>query len=174
MTGAEIFHLTAPRKKHEENSNRGDREAVRLGCIGSDHDWCKSADGTVWNNHWPDLFTHDGFMDPKGEFGRGDHIQHIPDEALRRLRAYTNGHRFRLRTADEGLAHAAAVGLKIVYGEAKPRFKWTIADFRARRKTAKAHGIRLVVMTMDSHRGWRRILLKARLAGCRTRRLHMH
>jgi hypothetical protein len=174
VTGKEIFHLEWPRMKHEENSNRGDREAKRIGCVGIDHDWQKSANGTVYNTHWADVFTRDGFRDPAGVYGPGDKFHTLPDTAVRRLVATTNGKQYRIRTADDAIRHAAAIGLRIVYGEAKPGNDWTVADFRARRRTARQAGIRLVVMTMDSWPQWRRTLWRARLAGCRTRRLHMH
>jgi hypothetical protein len=169
-----IFHLKWPRMKHEENSNRGDREAARRGFDGIDHDWQKDADGVVWNTHWQDVFRRDGFHDPERKVGRGDRFRRLHARAIRRLRAVTRGHTFRIRTADEGIRHAAKVGLKVVYGEAKPGNVWTIEDFAARKRVADAAGIRLVVMTMDNWPGWQRTLLAARAAGCVTRRIRMH
>lgn len=171
-----VFHLKYPRMKHEENSPQGDREAVRRGCWASDHDWLKSHDGIVENAHWPDPFKRDRFEDPDGILGVGDKMHEMYHAEIARLVAHTNGEEFHIRTADAGIRHAAKVGLKRVFGEAKPlppSQRWTVADFRARKRTAKAAGIGLTVMTMDSHKGWRGILWRARLAGCRTRRLHM-
>lgn len=168
-----VFHLKWPRMKHEENSPQGDREAVRKGCTGSDHDWQKSLDGTTHNTHWKDVFARDGFFDPLEEYGEGDHFDTLPDEVVERLLAHTGRKVFRIRTADAGIRHAAAVGLDRVYGEAKPGNDWTVADFRARKRTARQAGIGLTVMTMDNWPRWRRTLWRARVAGCRTRRIRM-
>lgn len=177
--GNDILHLVWPRMKHEENSNRGDREAVAKHCVGNDHDWqkAKPAPGqraTTYNTHWKDVFARDRFIDPEGQYGKGDWFEDLPDEVVDRLRAYTKGREYHIRTADEGIIYAAKVGLKWVFGEAKPGNDWTVQDFRDRKATAKKARIRLVVQTMDNWPGWRKTLWRARLAGCRTRRLHMH
>lgn len=173
-----VFHLKYPRMKHEENSNRGDREAIAKRCYASDHDWQKGkpAPGkvaTIWNGHWKDPFSRDGFVDPLGEFGKGDHMDEMPDEAINRIYAVTKGKTYHMRTADEGIIHAAAVGLKRVFGEAKPGNDWTVQDFRDRKAVAKAHGIGLTIRTMDNWPHWRRTLWRARAAGCRTQRIRM-
>lgn len=168
-----IFHLKWPRLKHEENSPQGDREAVRTGHNGTDHDAQKGASGTSYNTHWKDVFRRDGFHDPKGEFGPGDLFHTLPDAAIGRLRARTHGDSFRIRTTHAGIRHAAVVGLEVVYVELKPGNDWTVTDCRRFKRTAKAAGIGLVIETMDSWRHWRRTLYRARLAGCRTRRIRM-
>lgn len=160
--------------KHEENSTQGDNEAVRKRYTGIDHDWQKDADGVVWNTHWSDVFRHDRFHDPLNVYGEGSKFRHLHERAIRRLVAITNRQEFHIRTADEGIKHAAKVGLSRVYGEAKPGNDWTVADFRARKRTARAAKIGLTVMTMDNWPRWRRTLWRARLAGCRTRRLRTH
>ena len=158
-----VFHVKSPRYKHEENSNRGDREAIAKKCAGNDHDWQKDADGVTQNTHWKDVFKRDKFVDPEGRYGVGDKFDSLPSEVVDRL-----------RTADEGIRYAARVGLRRVFGEAKPNNDWTVADFRARKATAKKAGIGLTVMTMDNWPHWRRTLWRARAAGCRTRRIRMH
>lgn len=168
-----IFHLKWPRLKHEENSARGDREAVRKGCNGTDHDAQKGASGTSYNTHWKDVFRRDGFHDPEGHYGPGDRFETLPDDVIGRLVAHTHGHAFGIRTTHAGIRHAAQVGLEVVYVELKPGNDWTVDDCRQFKRTAKASGIGLVIMTMDSWKHWRRTLYRARLAGCRTRRLHM-
>lgn len=173
-----VFHLKWPRMKHEENSNRGDLEAISKHCYASDHDWqkAKPAPGkraTIWNGHWKDPFSRDGFIDPLGQFGKGDRMDEMPDEAIDRLYAVTKGKRYHMRTAAEGLRHAASVGLKRVFGEAKPGNDWTVQDFRDMKAVAKAHGIGLTIRTMDNWPHWRRTLWRARAAGCRTQRLRM-
>lgn len=168
-----IFHLKWPRMKHEENSNRGDIEAVMKGCGSSDHDWQKSAQGTIYNGHWKDPFARDGFVDPHGQYGKGDHMDEMPDEAIDRLYAVSHGKTYHMRTADEGLRHAARVGLKRVWGEAKPGNDWTVQDFRDRKTAAKDAGIQLRVRTMDNWPHWRRTLWRARAAGLRTGRIRM-
>lgn len=173
-----VFHLKWPRYKHEENSNRGDSEAIRKRKAGTDHDWQKAKPkpgkpATVYNTHWKDVFKRDGFKDPKGQYGPGDKFDDLPDEVVDRLVAVTKGKEFHIRTADEGIRHAARVGLRRVYGEAKPGNDWTVADFRARKATAKKAGIGLTIRTMDNWPHWRRTLWRARVAGCRTQRLRM-
>jgi hypothetical protein len=159
--------------KHEENSGRGDREAMETGCNGSDHDQQKSADGTSYNTHWKDVFRRDKFVDPEGEYGPGDHFDELPDEVVDRLYAVTNGHKYFIRTTEHGIRHAALVGLEYVVVELKPGNDWTIADCRRFKRAAKAARIGLIVATMDSWPRWRRTLRRARLAGCRTRRIRM-
>lgn len=168
-----IFHLKWPRMKHEENSPQGDREAVRTGHNGSDHDTQKSADGTSYNTHWKDVFRRDGFHDPLRMYGAGDRFDELPDVVVDRLVAYTERKMFRIRTTEAGIWHAAKVGLEVVHVELKPGNDWTVADCRRFKRAAKDAGIGLVIATMDSWRHWRRTLRRARLAGCRTRRIRM-
>lgn len=168
-----IFHLRFPRLKHEENSARGDHEAVDTGCNGTDHDAQKDASGRSCNTHWKDVFLRDRFVDPLNQYGRGDKFDELPPEVVDRLVAHTDGHRFGIRTTAQGIRHAAAVGLEVVYLELKPGNDWTYRDCREFKRTAKAAGIGLVVETMDSWRHWRRTLYRARLAGCRTHRIRM-
>lgn len=168
-----IFHLKWPRYKHEENSARGDLEAVRTRCNGSDHDAQKGKSGTSYNTHWKDVFLHDGFRDPQHLYGRGDLFHTLPDDVIERLVAVTDGHHFHIRTTVDGIRHAARVGLEVVYVELKPGNNWTVADCRLFKRTARSAKIGLVIETMDSWKHWRRTLLRARLAGCRTRRIRM-
>lgn len=170
------FHLKWPRMKHEENSNRGDLEAIRKGCASSDHDWQKGKPAvgkpaTIWNGHWKDPFSRDGFIDPLAQFGKGDQMDEMPDEAVARLYAVTKGKVYHMRTAADGIRHAAAVGLKRVFGEAKPGNDWTVADFRGLKAVAKSAGIGLTIGTMDNWPHWRRTLWRARAAGVRTQRI---
>jgi hypothetical protein len=171
---AGVFHVEFPRKKHEENSNRGDIEAITRHFYGSDHDWQKDANGVTQNTHWKDVFARDGFVDPEGQYGKGDKFHNLPSHVVGRLVAVTKGKRYHIRTADEGIIHAAKVGLKRVYGEAKPNNDWTIADFRTRKATARKAGIGLTIRTMDNWKGWYRTLWRARAAGLRTQRIRMH
>lgn len=170
MSGG-VFHLKWPRKKHEENSPQGDREAVRKDCDGTDHDWQKDADGVTQNTHWKDVFARDGFHDPRGEYGPGDKFHTLPSAAVGRLTAVTDGQVFRIRTAAQGIRHAAKVGLRRVYGEAKAGNDWTVQDFRYHKRVARDAGIGLTIQTLDDWPHWRRTLWRARLAGCRTRRI---
>lgn len=169
-----IFHLSYPRMKHEENSNRGDKEAVRKRFNATDHDWQKNADGIVYNTHWKDVFRRDKFKDPKRQFGRGDKFHTLHKAVVERLIAVTNGKEYHIRTAAEGIRHAAQVGLDAVYGEAKPGNVWTVADFRYHKQVADKAGIRLVIETMDNWPGWKQTLANAEAAGCKTRRLRKH
>lgn len=165
------FHLKWPRWKHEENSPQGDREAVREGYTSTDHDWQKDADGVVQNTHWKDVFARDDFHDPRRIYGVGDKFDTLPSAAVARLIAIADAKVFRIRTAAQGIRHAASVGLNRVYGEAKPGNDWTVRDFREHKHVARTAGIGLTVMTMDNWPHWRRTLWRARLAGCRTQRI---
>lgn len=173
MSTGGTFHLKWPRLKHEENSPQGDREAVATGHAGTDHDQQKGASGTSYNTHWKDVFRRDGFVDPLGEYGPGDSFDTLPDHVILRLRAHTHGHTYRIRTTHAGIRHAATVGLDYVVVELKPGNDWTVEDCRRYKRTANAAGIGLIIATMDSWPHWRRTLWRARLAGCRTRRIRM-
>lgn len=166
-----VFHLSAPRMKHEENSDRGDHEAVRTGCDSSDHDWQKDADGVTQNTHWERPCERDGFFDPLHKISHDAQMRHLSSDAVARLVAVTNGHEFHIRTAAQGIRHAAKVGLKAVRAEAKPGNVWTVQDFRYHKRVADRAGIALVIATMDNWPGWRQTLRNARAAGCDTRRL---
>lgn len=168
-----IFHLKYPRMKHEENSPQGDLEAKRKGYYGIDHDAQKGASGISYNTHWKDVFARDKFADPLHKVGAGTKFHQLDDNTIRRLVAHTGDETFHIRSTASGIRHAAKVGLHEVMLELKPGNNWTVSDCRHFKRIARRAGIRLTVMTMDNWAGWRRTLLNARLAGCRTRRLYM-
>ena len=170
---AGIFHLKYPRMKHEENSPQGDREAKRKGYYGIDHDAQKGASGIAYNTHWKDVFGRDGFVDPLHKVGKGTKFDELSDDVIRRLVAHHGDQDFRIRSSAAGIRHAADVGLHEVFLELKPGNTWTVADCLHFKRIAKRAGIRLTVETMDNWPRWRRTLLNARLAGCRTRRIYM-
>lgn len=173
---SETFHLKWPRLKHEENSPQGDLEARRKHFKGTDHDTQKGASGIAYNTHWKDIWHRDGFTDPMHQYGPDTPHGPVPfdqlsDNVIRRLVAHTDGETFRIRSTASGIRHAAKVGLEFIRLELKPGNTWTVADIRHFKRVAQRAGIRLVIATMDDWPGWRRTLLNARLAGCRTLRL---
>lgn len=164
----DTFHVKSPRKKHEENSNQGDLEAVRRGFEGSDHDQQKGRSGCSYNTHWKDVWFRDGFRDPLGEYG--PHTPHgplpfdeLPDQVIRRLEAHTDGHVYKIRTTVAGIKHAAKAGLEYVIVELKPGNSWTLDDMRLYKRTARRAGIRLKIGVMRDTKGWRGVLYRARL-----------
>jgi hypothetical protein len=170
------FHVQHPRKKHEENSNQGDREAYRKDYPGNDHDQQKGKSGKKYNTHWKDVFGRDGFVDPKHEYG--PHTPHpnakfddLPDEVILRLEAHHNGNVYRIRPTEQAIRYAAQVGLERLRIELKPGNDWTVQDCREIKAAAKQAGIRIVIATLDNWSGARRTLRRARLAGCRTQLL---
>lgn len=169
----DTFHVKSPRKKHEENSDQGDLEAVRRGFDGSDHDQQKGKSGRSFNTHWKNVWYADNFRDPLGEYG--PHTPHgplpfdeLPDEVIRRLEAHTNGKVYKIRTTTAGIRHAARVGLDYVIVELKPGNTWTLADLRLFKRTARRAGIRLKIAVMRDTKNWRRVLWMARSLGIRT------
>lgn len=162
------FHVKSPRKKHEENSNRGDLEAVTKGFSGSDHDSQKGKSGISYNTHWKDVWHRDGFRDPLGQYGPDTPhgplpFDKLPDAVIRRLEAHTDGHTFKIRTTAAGIKHAAKAGLDYVIVELKPGNAWTLTDLRYFKRVARRAGIKLRIGVMRDTRNWRRVVAMATL-----------
>lgn len=110
--------------KHEENSNRGDREAKRKGKRGIDLDLLITKDGRVVNTHWPRPMERDGFRDPYGRLPRDAKVKDMTWEEVRRLRAGRWPRRYHIRTVEQALKHCADFGLvAVLEPKGDPRFK---------------------------------------------------
>lgn len=138
-----IFHVQWPRMKHEENSNRGDREAKRRHKRGTDLDLTISeADpkcplrgdpehgpddvcrGHILNNHWLRALLRDRFRDPLGKIRRRARIDRLTWPQVSRLVAVTRGRRYRIRRIKRRLRHCARLGLvAVLEPKGDPRFE---------------------------------------------------
>jgi len=119
-----IFHVQWPRMKHEENSDRGDREAKRRRKRGTDLDILITKDGRVVNTHWPRPMERDGFRDPYGKLHRDARVADMTWEEVRRLRAGRWPRRYRIRSVEHALDHCARLGLvAVLEPKGDPRFK---------------------------------------------------
>lgn len=117
-------HVEWPVPKHVENSLRGIRYAARHGYDSIDLDMLPDgiltervkhpapmtfADiaGHLRGDHWPDPFRHDGFRDPKGLLGPGDHITTLTPPEIDRLVAGHWPRRYRIPRVEAELALCA-------------------------------------------------------------------
>lgn len=171
MSG-DTFHVKSPRKKHEENSPQGDREARRRGFKGSDHDSQKGKSGISYNTHWKDIWYRDDFRDPLGQYGpKTPHgpvkFDQLPDAVIRRLEAHDGDQVYKIRTTAAGIRYAAKVGLEYVIVELKPGNTWTLTDLRHFRRVARRAGIKLRIGVMRDTPGWKRVVAMATLLGLR-------
>lgn len=122
--GGSIFHVSYPRMKHEENSNRGDREAKRRDKRGTDLDILITHDGRVVNTHWPRPMERDGFRDPYRKLPRNARVADMTWEEVRRLRAGRWPRRYHIRSIEAALKHCARLGLvAVLEPKGDPRFK---------------------------------------------------
>ena len=109
-----IFHVKYPRMKHEENSNRGDREARRRGLRGTDLDMQITADGRIVNTHWARPMIHDRFRDPYHEIKPSTPVSKLTFDEVSRLVAGRRPRRYRIRSIEQALRHCAKLGLVAV------------------------------------------------------------
>lgn len=109
-----IFHVKYPRMKHEENSNRGDREAKRRGLRGTDLDMQITSDGRIVNTHWARPMERDGFRDPYGSIRPTTPVSKMTWDEVSRLRAGHRPRRYRIRSIEQALRHCAKLGLVAV------------------------------------------------------------
>lgn len=128
-----IFHVEYPRMKHEENSNRGDREAKRRRKRGTDIDLTISAPdprcplvgdrehgpgdvcrGHVLRNHWLRALLRDRFRDPLRRIGRRARVDRLTWPKIHRLVAVTRGRKYRITRIRRALRHCARLGLAAV------------------------------------------------------------
>jgi hypothetical protein len=138
-----IFHVQWPRMKHEENSNRGDREANRRGKRGTDIDLTISeADpkcplhgdpehgpgdtcrGHILRNHWLRALLRDRFRDPLKKIARRARIDRLTWPQIHRLVAVTRGKKYRISRIRRALLHCARLGLvAVLEPKGDPRLK---------------------------------------------------
>ena len=111
---SKIFHLEAPRKKHEENSIRGTHEAKATGCDEIDIDMCADVRGNVYGNHWPQLMLHDGFRDPLGRTAKTKRIETMTPWQVRRLVARTGRHLYRVQRIERLIRECARLRIGII------------------------------------------------------------
>lgn len=115
-----LFHLEAPRFKHEENSHRGDLEAKRRGFKWTDHDEQLDADGFSWNTHWRCPMVHDGFIDPLGRIDPDTPISKLRSEQVARLR--TRHGNYKIRPSIHRVEHALELGLGVEHECKSPHY----------------------------------------------------
>ena len=119
-----IFHVKYPRMKHEENSNRGDREAKRRGLRGTDLDMQITADGRIVNTHWARPMIHDRFRDPYHEIKPSTPVSKLTFDEVSRLVAGRRPRRYRIRSIEQALRHCAKLGLvAVLEPKGDPRFR---------------------------------------------------
>jgi hypothetical protein len=132
--GGSIFHVAYPVMKHVENSNRGDRQAKRLGKRGTDLDMLITQDGRIVNTHWPHPMLRDGFRDPYGRVDKDTPVHHLTWVEVSRLRAGRWPRRYRIRSIEQALKHCARLGIvAVLEPKGDPRFvkDWPWQHIRA-------------------------------------------
>lgn len=165
----EVFHLVAPRWKHEENSQRGVLEAV--------HDRCESIDiDTQWNRtrplatHWLHPMLHDDFIDPEHKISPYTPITQLDDAQVDRLVTRVGGYPIlgARHLTQFAVEHGLKVRLEVKGGTA---YRWTAAALAAIRDWVPDAHRHIVIATMDTYPGWHRVLVDANAAGFDTRNL---
>jgi hypothetical protein len=177
----DVFHLEAPRMKHEENSHAGILEAIRTGCDSIDIDMsrCKNkrgipGAGRAYGNHWPHPMERDGFTDP---LHRMPHDKRFADMTPGQVERMHTPDGFVIRPIVDLLEfssrHRTHAGKPLAWRlECKPGYLWSVKFFISLRETVDKHGVPVVIATMDSYNSWRETLDNARRAGFRdTRKL---
>lgn len=118
-----IFHVSWPRMKHEENSNRGDRAAKRRGYRAIDLDLLITSDNRIVNTHWDRPLLRDGFRDPRKQISRNARVRDLTWKQVSRLRAGRFPRRYHIRSLEAALAHCGHLGLTaLVEPKDDPRF----------------------------------------------------
>lgn len=169
-----VFHLEAPRMKHEENSYRGIREAIERGFDSIDLDMsrCKSSSGVPGRgkcdgNHWSHPMERDGFVDPSHRMPRDKRFADMSPKQVERLHT-ADGTVIRPIgelipfMAKQITAHGDPLKGRL---EPKPGYVWDLAFFRHLHETVEASHAIVVITTLDTYRTWRDTLNNARDAG---------
>lgn len=148
-----IYHLEAPRMKHEENSLRGVREAARHKFDAIDLDMLITRDDVIVGCHWPHPMLRDGFRDPWRETSPTTPVSRLPWERVSRLVAGHLPRRYHIQRIDRLLVACAKHGL-IAYLEPKgdPRFEldWPWQHIQA---VADHVGAHVMVRVLAEHHG---------------------
>lgn len=165
----EVFHLTAPRWKHEENSQRGVLEAVQGHFPSIDID-------TQWNRtrplatHWLHPMLHDDFIDPEHRINPYTPITNLDDAQVDRLVTRTGGYPIlgARHLVQFAVDNGRKVRLEVKGGTA---YRWTLAALAAIHDWVPDAPRHVVIATMSTYPGWHRVLVDAHTAGFDTRDL---
>lgn len=154
------FHLTAPRKKHEENSRRGILEARAGGFEWWDGDHRHDAEGNSWNTHWDMPLLRDGFRDPRRQVGLFSKVSRMDPAVVQRLRTKDG---YRIRDSVDEVLYALEHGLGNEFDVKDSRF--TVAFFATMRRAVIHHGFDPARVWVKGYPRFHRSIAAAHFAG---------
>ena len=150
-----IFHLKWPRRKHEENSPRGIREAARKGYARIDLDLSITKDGVVVGCHWPRPMIRDGFRDPKKQLKRTRTVASMTWAEVSRLRTKDG---YRIWRVEDLIAVCAEEGVEPLFEPKDDARFEDVAPWHPIKKACDAHGLHPTGYSLRSNgRGKKRV-----------------